>query len=276
MEGEFGAVVQRYRERAGLTQDELAERLQVTQQTVGKWESGKAYPRPGVFARLNQVLSIPAAEIMDLYGDSKGARSPSGPYSSHVLKQIGDDRKRQTEALSELAVKYSAKEKVDRLTKSANRFESKKTILAELKPLLEKTQKSFQWGAGVVGGSLAWLVDYIDKDVVAEFAYAESPLELSLELEDFIPKLLWNLATLRAHLRDTRSYLLIIIMPGYVGMDYPDDDPEKNLVKRLPNEVVLRRKTAEAALLGISIFVTNTPRQVIPLLASHGNEDIDT
>ena len=276
MESEFGAVVQRYRERAGLTQDELAERLQVTQQTVGKWESGKAYPRPGVFARLNHVLSIPASEIMDLYGDSKGARSPSSPYSNHALKQIDDDRRRQTEAFSELSVKYHAKEKLDRLTTSVNRVESKKTILAELKPLLEKTQKSFQWSAGVIGGSLAWHVDYIDKDVVAEFAYTESPLELSLELADFIPKLLWNLATLRAHLRDTRSYLLIIIMPGYVGMDYSDDDPEKNLVKRLPNEIVLRRMTAEAALLGISIFVTNTPRQVIPLLTSHGREEFES
>src|SRR5471032_2514739 len=138
MENEFGAVVQRYRERAGLTQDELAARLEVTQQTVGKWESGKAYPRPGVFARLNQTLSIPAAEIMDLYGESKGARSPSSPYSDHVLKQITDDRRRQTEAFAELEKIHSiSRSKLHSTSISANRVDSNRTILSELKTHIE-------------------------------------------------------------------------------------------------------------------------------------------
>lgn len=40
----FGERLQESRKRSGLTQEELAERLQVSRQAVSKWESGKGYP----------------------------------------------------------------------------------------------------------------------------------------------------------------------------------------------------------------------------------------
>ncbi len=40
----FGERLQETRKRSGLTQEELAERLQVSRQAVSKWESGRGYP----------------------------------------------------------------------------------------------------------------------------------------------------------------------------------------------------------------------------------------
>ena len=40
----FGERLQEARKRCGLTQEELAEELQVSRQAVSKWESGKGYP----------------------------------------------------------------------------------------------------------------------------------------------------------------------------------------------------------------------------------------
>lgn len=39
--------LQYYRKREEITQEQLAERLQVSRQTISKWESGTAYPETG-------------------------------------------------------------------------------------------------------------------------------------------------------------------------------------------------------------------------------------
>ena len=41
---EIGQRMRALRQGAGLTQDELAERLYVSRQTISNWETGKSYP----------------------------------------------------------------------------------------------------------------------------------------------------------------------------------------------------------------------------------------
>lgn len=40
----FGERLQEVRKRSGLTQEEFAEQLQVSRQSVSRWESGRSYP----------------------------------------------------------------------------------------------------------------------------------------------------------------------------------------------------------------------------------------
>ena len=40
----FGERLQEVRKRSGLTQEEFAEQLQVSRQSVSRWESGRGYP----------------------------------------------------------------------------------------------------------------------------------------------------------------------------------------------------------------------------------------
>ena len=49
---------------AGMTQQELAKKLHVSQGTVGAWEIGYAFPRPKSIVRLCEILSIPIEKLM--------------------------------------------------------------------------------------------------------------------------------------------------------------------------------------------------------------------
>ena len=53
-------LIRRGREAASMTQEQLAERMGVSRQAVGKWESGKARPTAEKLVRLSEALGIPA------------------------------------------------------------------------------------------------------------------------------------------------------------------------------------------------------------------------
>lgn len=51
------------RQRRGLSQETLAERMQVSRQAVTKWEAGQACPSTEKLLRLAQVLEVPLEEL---------------------------------------------------------------------------------------------------------------------------------------------------------------------------------------------------------------------
>ena len=59
-----GAMIKRLRERQGLTQAELAERLTVTNKAVSKWETGKGYPDITLIEPLAKALNISVIELL--------------------------------------------------------------------------------------------------------------------------------------------------------------------------------------------------------------------
>jgi transcriptional regulator with XRE-family HTH domain len=56
----FGELLRHRREAQGLEQAELARLLDVTQQTVSKWETGVTVPRPSRVAALARALELDA------------------------------------------------------------------------------------------------------------------------------------------------------------------------------------------------------------------------
>lgn len=65
------ANIRRLREKAGLTQKELADRLYVSDNVVSKWERGESLPDPENIARLAEIFGVEAGVI--IY-DDKNAR----------------------------------------------------------------------------------------------------------------------------------------------------------------------------------------------------------
>ena len=63
-----GAMIKKLREKAGMTQLELAEKLQVSDKAVSKWETGKGYPDITLIEQLSEALGISAIELLS--GDS--------------------------------------------------------------------------------------------------------------------------------------------------------------------------------------------------------------
>jgi transcriptional regulator with XRE-family HTH domain len=50
-----GEVVRGFRDRLGLTQEELAERLKYSRRTISRWENGETSPRDELRDRLNKL-----------------------------------------------------------------------------------------------------------------------------------------------------------------------------------------------------------------------------
>lgn len=76
----IGAFIAARRKEMGLTQQQLAERLGVTNKAVSKWESGNGIPDISLFTALAEVLGVTADEL--LRGEPSGSprrRRPGRP-----------------------------------------------------------------------------------------------------------------------------------------------------------------------------------------------------
>ena len=61
----FGQQLQEVRRKAGLTQEEFAEDLQVSRQAVSKWESGKGYPEMEKILYICKRYGVTMAQLFD-------------------------------------------------------------------------------------------------------------------------------------------------------------------------------------------------------------------
>lgn len=59
-----GGVIRVARMKAGMTQTELAQKLNVTQGTVGAWEIGCSFPRPQSMVKLCKLLKIRVEDLL--------------------------------------------------------------------------------------------------------------------------------------------------------------------------------------------------------------------
>jgi len=64
MEQTIGKRIAANRKRLGLTQDQLAERLDVTAQAVSKWENDQSCPDIMMLPRLAEIFGISTDEIL--------------------------------------------------------------------------------------------------------------------------------------------------------------------------------------------------------------------
>lgn len=61
---EVGKVVRELRERAGMSQDDLASRIYVSRQTISSWENGKTYPDLRSLLLLSDVFDVSVDKIV--------------------------------------------------------------------------------------------------------------------------------------------------------------------------------------------------------------------
>ena len=65
MKESFGQRFQRLRKNAGLTQEEVATKLNITPQAVSKWENDASAPDISVLAELSDILSVSLDELLN-------------------------------------------------------------------------------------------------------------------------------------------------------------------------------------------------------------------
>ena len=61
---EIGKQIQKYRAAVGMSQEELADRIYVTRQTLSNWETGKTYPDINSLLRLSDIFHISLDELV--------------------------------------------------------------------------------------------------------------------------------------------------------------------------------------------------------------------
>ncbi|MBO5034095.1 MAG: helix-turn-helix domain-containing protein [Oscillospiraceae bacterium] len=61
---ELGGQIRKYRDALGLSQEELAEKIFVTRQSVSNWENGKTYPDLQSLLRLSELFSLSLDELI--------------------------------------------------------------------------------------------------------------------------------------------------------------------------------------------------------------------
>lgn len=64
-ERDFGERLRRYRKEKGLTQQELADRVGVSNKTVSRWESGGGYPDVSMLVPLARTLGVAVDDLLD-------------------------------------------------------------------------------------------------------------------------------------------------------------------------------------------------------------------
>lgn len=61
---EIGKFIAKYRKEKNLTQAQLAEKLNITDRAVSKWENGKSMPDSSIMLELCEILGITVNELL--------------------------------------------------------------------------------------------------------------------------------------------------------------------------------------------------------------------
>ena len=59
-----GSMIKRLREKSGITQRRLAEKISVSDKAVSKWETGRGYPDISLLAPLSAALGVSVIELL--------------------------------------------------------------------------------------------------------------------------------------------------------------------------------------------------------------------
>lgn len=77
-------VISSRRKELGMTQKDLAEKLNITDKAVSKWERGIACPDTAAIPKLAQILGISLEELMN----AEPAQKPGGEKAEQVLDVV--------------------------------------------------------------------------------------------------------------------------------------------------------------------------------------------
>ena len=80
------------RKKKGITQEELAARLNVVRQTVSKWEKGLSVPDSELLIRLAEILEVPVSRLLGSR-DSDGGKAGCDDRTAFAHQRAACDQK---------------------------------------------------------------------------------------------------------------------------------------------------------------------------------------
>lgn len=88
--------LQQWRDSRGLTQEQLADRLDTGKDQISRWESGKRGMSAGVIAALEEALQLEPGDIF---------RDPAQPSVDELLRNATPEQRRQALSVIEALLK---------------------------------------------------------------------------------------------------------------------------------------------------------------------------
>ena len=105
----IGKYIAGKRKDLGMTQRQLADKLNMSDKSISKWERGVCLPDVSVYLDLCQILGISPNELLGWEA------APGGNYAAHIG---GSNTQNSTEAITALSAQLKEKDRqIDRLLK---------------------------------------------------------------------------------------------------------------------------------------------------------------
>lgn len=93
----IGKFIALKRKEKNLTQEQLAEQLNISNKTVSKWETGKCMPDYSVIKNLCEVLEITIFELMDGEEEKESIRAYDEEQTLELLRRVQElERQKNT------------------------------------------------------------------------------------------------------------------------------------------------------------------------------------
>lgn len=113
---EFSEKLMNLRRREGMSQEQLADRLGVTRQSVSKWESGTAMPELVKLIALSEMFGVSLDYLVKdwLEGDRREAEldTPDGPFSAQQAARLEQKVDDLTRSINGSVYRYDSKIRV--------------------------------------------------------------------------------------------------------------------------------------------------------------------
>ena len=84
----IGEVISTLRKEKGMTQKELADKLNITDKAVSKWERGISFPDTATIPKLAEILEVSVEELMNAKTVPMSEQKSAGQIVNIILKAI--------------------------------------------------------------------------------------------------------------------------------------------------------------------------------------------
>lgn len=148
-----GIKITKYRKDAGMTQDELSERLYVTRQALSKWENGTGVPSTETLLDLCQIFKVSFEDLLCLNDDKEIEVNPNNIFHGHermfiISKIINNELKIH---IPDVFYQLSPSERMHVL--KAVKENRVNCNLEELYVKLTPSEQKFLWSTIIKGGN---------------------------------------------------------------------------------------------------------------------------
>lgn len=241
----LGILIRAKREALGLTQEQLAAQTQISQQSIAKYESDQAAPRPGNIKRLAEALGLDPLEL-----------AKAKTASNSVLQKINDARNSLVENVASSS--FIADEGINAFQRHR---QLKVQLQREINDHLDHKHAAGEHDVSISVGRHKYKASYLSNSVLAVYVFFT---EKQPRYTEKLSTAAWRLLVLRSGLG--REYdgvcWLIGVMPDF---EAPEDDDEVFPTAIWADEAVQQFQN-EAAFLGIETRIFSTTAEVAELI----------